>query len=228
MASARDPKISRFARDDAARVWLAGRWHSLGRWGSPEVAVRYRRLLDAWRADGCPTRADPEVVTVAALCADFYEHVARTRSAQAAYKVKLAVRDLLSSRLLPAGVGDSPLLASLPAGALKPAHVEDMRLAMVARGLSRGTVNERVSQVKDLYRWAARRELVESEVWWRLSSVRGLRAGECGTVDAPPIRPVSRSFVVDTLPFLSEVVGAMVRVNLETAAHRSASRPSET
>ena len=191
-----------------ARVWL-GRWVALGKYGSPESKAAYRAALDEWRRQGCPVLigARPDC---GELAGDYLEHLKAAKSRDSLNRARLALRSFLREH------------ADRDASTVSPACLDDWRMALAQRGLYRSTINERAWVVKDMIRWAVRRDILPAETWHRLSTVTGLRLGEYGAKDRPPVRPVPREVVNATLPHLPAVVADMVQVQLLTGA-----RPGE-
>ncbi|TWT43123.1 site-specific integrase [Botrimarina hoheduenensis] len=93
---------------------------------------------------------------------------------------------------------------------------------MVEDGLSRRYVNDHVDRVKRMFKWAASEQLVPHETYHALALVAGLRRGKTAACETKPIPPVDDATVNATLPFLSTVVGDMVRLQRLTGM-----RPAE-
>lgn len=87
---------------------------------------------------------------------------------------------------------------------------------MVATGLARTTVNERVKRIRRMFRWLAANELVPATVYGALKAVDGLRRGETEAREPDPVRPVEISRVEATLPYLPDVVSDMCQLQLVT------------
>lgn len=63
---------------------------------------------------------------------------------------------------------------------------------MVDAGHTRGTINQNVSRIKRMFRWAASEQLIPESVYSSLATVDGLRRGKTKAVEAPEIRNRSR------------------------------------
>jgi hypothetical protein len=84
--------------------------------------------------------------------------------------------------------------------------------AMVRADLCRNVVNQRVTCVKRLLRWAVAQEMVQADVIAALASVEPLRRGQSGARETSPVRPVPHEHVDAVLPYLPPTLAAMVQV----------------
>lgn len=80
------------------------------------------------------------------------------------------------------------------------------------KGLARKLVNQRIDQIKRVFKWAVSEELVTSAVYEALKTVTGLRRGHPGTYERPKIKPVPWEHVEAVIPFLAPQVAAMVQL----------------
>lgn len=194
---------------------IDGKFHYLGKYGSPESRGRYKAVLDEWRA-----RQGGEVrwlVTINELCLKFDEW------AEAEYRrddgtptgeyrnLRDAVRHLvrLHGRTRVCEFG--------------PLKLKQVRQAMVDAGMVRTNINRQVDRVRRVFSWGVENELVPAEVLHALREVAGLRAGrKHGAKESEPVGPVSQADVAGTLPHLPATVRAMVQLQLLTGA-----RPGE-
>lgn len=112
-------------------------------------------------------------------------------------------------------------------GDLHPAQFGPRLLVQIqqhmAKKLSRGVVNNRTARIKRFWKWACKMEYAPSEIYSKLRCVGGLTRGEYGVRELPDVAPVPKEHVEALLPFLSPVVGAMVRVQ-----YLCGMRPGET
>jgi integrase len=93
-----------------------------------------------------------------------------------------------------------------------PLKLDALRCEMIRIGWSRRSINRQIARIKRVFKWAASKEHVLPKVFHALSTVAGLEAGRSDARETDPIRPVSDEVIEATLPFLSSVVAAMVRV----------------
>jgi hypothetical protein len=99
-----------------------------------------------------------------------------------------------------------------PACDFGPIALKTVRQRFVSNGQSRRTVNDNVSRLKRMFRWALSEELLHESVVTRLSSVDGLRKGKSDAREPDPIPPVPDDIVDQTLSHLPKVVADMVRI----------------
>jgi integrase len=88
--------------------------------------------------------------------------------------------------------------------------------------ICRTQINARVKRIRRMFKWAVENELVSSSVLQGLQAVAALKRGRSEAREAPPVLPVSRRVVEDTLPLLRPMQADMVRLQLE-----SGMRPGE-
>jgi integrase len=110
------------------------------------------------------------------------------------------------------------LYGDLPAARFGPLALKAVRQALIGAGLARLTINQRVTLVKRLFRWAAENELVPPALYQGLQAVGGLRRGRSAAKETAPVRPVSDELVAKTLPLLNRYVRAMVELQRLTGA----------
>lgn len=104
------------------------------------------------------------------------------------------------------------LYADQPADQFGPLALKVVREKMVDAGFARSTVNTSVGLIRRAFRWAASEQLIPAAVSQALATVDGLRAGKTKARDPEPIRPVEDARVEATLPNVSPVVAAMIRL----------------
>jgi len=67
------PRYQHHKQSNTARVWLYGRHISLGRYDSPSSYTKYDRLIEEWRAAGCPSGPEEEDLSVVGLAVAYGE-----------------------------------------------------------------------------------------------------------------------------------------------------------
>ena len=113
--------------------------------------------------------------------------------------VKYAVEDLKA------------LFGTLPVSEFGPKKLKAVREAMIAAGLARHTINDRIGRVKRIFKWAVSEELAPQNLAHALGSVDGLRMGRTAAKEKPRVKPVDDLVIVATVKHLSPVLGDMVR-----------------
>jgi integrase len=96
-------------------------------------------------------------------------------------------------------------------------HLEELQKRLAKADISRGVLNKRITIIKRFFAWCSAHHSatgVRKTLYWELTPVKGLKPGEYGVREAHKIRPVPLAIVEKTLPWLSPVVAAMVRLQL--------------
>jgi integrase len=94
--------------------------------------------------------------------------------------------------------------------------LETVREQMIREGHCRNRVNKDVARLKRLFKWAGSKKLVPSSVYQDLTTIEGLKAGRSKATETPPVLPVPRSIVEQTLTIMRPTLADMVRLQLET------------
>lgn len=208
-----------------AVVTFNGKNFFLGEFESPQSYARYYALCHEYLTSGFQTPVSQEggeksVVTVADVAAEARAWADKKFAKNPAQHCRIhGLADLLADTYGP-----------LDAEEFGPVRLGEVRsLLLLGRGrgskeagsVTRSYVNMQVRNVVRIFKHAASRELVSAHVLVRLETLESLRADEGGT-ESKPVIPVSIEDVAKTIPFLSETLRAMVRIQLATGM-----RPSE-
>ena len=79
-----------------------------------------------------------------------------------------------------------------------------------------------IHRIKRVFRWATENEFVPADIHAALTAVAGLKQVRSTAHESARVRPVDEATVTNTLPYLSRIVAAMVKLQLLTGA-----RPGE-
>lgn len=206
------PAVTHHKPTGQARVRIAGRDYYLGRYGSREAKAAYARLIGEAAAVGISGMAfakaavaEPTGPSINELCLAFVDYV------EATYRKGGKKTSTCSTFKTPVRVLRE-LYGRTPARDFSPIALEAVRKAFVKAGISRGVVNQYTGNVRRIFRWGTSRGLVPVTVLQALQCLDPLRAGRTEAPDRRPVPPVSDEVVEATLPFLSGVVAAMVRL----------------
>jgi integrase len=148
-------------------------------------------------------RAEP--ITVVELIDFYYTDCERVYGARRRGKTHL-------SRVRAALRPVKQLYGLTAASAFGPKALLLVRDAYMELHWSRSTVNERVSIVKAMFRWATRQEIVPPAVHHALTAVEGLRAGESTARESRKVRPVCDEDIDAVLPHVLPPVRAMIEL----------------
>lgn len=183
----------------------------LGQYGTPESRLEYARIIAEWEANGrrlprpsaegsAPSLSINELILAYwPHVQNYYRHPDGTPTSEVD-AIRLALRRL------------KQLYGHTPAAAFGPLALEALRQRMIAEGLCRTRINRDLPRVKRMFKWAGARQLVAAEVFLRLQTVEGLRAGRSEAQETAPVRPVAEEMVRATMPYLRAQVAAMVEL----------------
>ncbi len=210
------PKYRKHRGSGQAVVTLSGQDYYLGPHGTRTSRLEYDRLVAEWLENGRhPLGVDSADMTVAELIVrywkfakSYYQKDGRCTGQTPGIKVALRlVRDRYGKTL---------------AADFGPLSLKAVRRQWVLDGLSRNYVNEHVSRVTRMFRWAASEQLIRASAPQALAMVAGLRKGKTESRETAPILPVDGAIVEAALHHLPAIPADMVRLQRLTGC-----RPAE-
>jgi integrase len=83
---------------------------------------------------------------------------------------------------------------------------------MIDAGLSRTTINFRISKVRRMFKWAVGNELIAPGVYQALTAVAALLPGRDGVRETGPVKTVPEAHVAAVLPHVSKPVREMIEL----------------
>jgi hypothetical protein len=170
--SRRVPGYLRHVPTGQARVLLDGRTFYLGSYGSDSSRARYNRLVAQWLSNdrALPeVEADPSALTISQMIDAYLDHAEKEyRHADGTptreiVNVRYPLREL------------HLLFCDKPASDFGPRDLKTLRDHMIGKGWCRRLVNQRVSVIRRVFRWAVSEERIPANVLHGLSAVSGLR-----------------------------------------------------
>jgi len=93
-----------------------------------------------------------------------------------------------------------------------PKALKSVRDKIIATGLRRGTINQRIGVIKRAFAWGVAEELIPPSVHHGLSVVKGLRWGKSAAREGEPVKPVPAHIVDAATKFLPPTIQAMVKL----------------
>ena len=191
------PTYSLHAASGQARVWLNGKSHYLGPYGSPESRVKYGELLQK-AGSGVPvdpvapvsnTDSGPTVNVIAAV---YWEH-AQT------YYVKNG-RQTAEVDCIKSAMGHlCTLYGHLLAKDFGPMALKAVRQRMIeskgkksGKPLCRDFINKSIDRIRRIFSHAVENELIPAAVLVGLQTVKSLEAGRTAAVDYAPRKALPR------------------------------------
>ncbi len=214
MRARKRPRYSLHKPSGQARVIIKGKHHYLGAFDSRESHELYEKLISDWvLADGDQILFD---LTVNELCVLFIAHAVdhycrkdgtptgTTKNVKEAlrYVVKLFGRTQIKD--------------------FGPRKLKVVRDAMIDDGRVRSNINRLIHWIRRTFRWGVENEYVSVGVYTALQAVAALQPGRSKVKESEPVAAVAMDVVTQTVPHLTSVVAAMVRLQLLTGA-----RPGE-
>ena len=244
------PSLQHHKTSGRARVTIQGRDHWLGKWGSPEAELAYRRLIAEYLATGRvrdPEKPSTEATVVALdpgtrgmtvvtprspapatpeenVCAEptVAELVLRyLEYCDTYYRTPMGERTSTYGNALQAARALRPFDDTL-AAKFGPRKLGMIRDSEAATGRPRVGCNTLVKHIRRLFQWAESQEFVPRGTHNSLKTVEPLRLGRTVAPELPEVEPVSDAVVEATLPYLPEIIADMVQVQRLTGA-----RPGE-
>lgn len=208
-ATYRVPAYCVHAARNQAYVRLNGEMIYLGAPGSPESREKYNRRIAEWLAAG-RTHVMPEQqpsISVNEILLAYRRHAETyyvnpdgTPSGELE-RIDLSIAPVME------------LYGTDVAEKFGPKALKAVRDKMIADGLCRLTINQRIGCVKRVFAWAVEEELVSATVSYGLKAVRGLRRGKSTAPESKPVKPVPQHVTDAVISFLPPTLQAMVKLH---------------
>jgi integrase len=203
------PAYRHYKPKDLAVVRIGGKDFYLGKYDSPESWQEYHRRVAEWHgaksSNGSPPQPRNGFFGVSCLieaylkfAETYYRHEGNLTREYGCLEYAL---DPLAD-----------LFGLANANEFGPKSLKLYRQHLVSLDLSRQVVNACVSRVKRMFKWGVAEELVNPAVYHGLFAVAGLAYGRSDARETEPIKPVADEHVDATLPYLTSVLQAMVRL----------------
>ncbi len=211
------PKYRKHKQSGQAIVTLCGHDHLLGPHGTKASKLEYDRLIGEWLQQGRQIQPaqDGGGLSVVELISAYLHFVASYyrkdgKPTSEVESITIALRPVKA------------LYGRKSCSEFGPTALKVVRQQMVADGLSRKLINQRIGRVKRMFKWGASMELIPASIPQALAMVEGLKCGRTEARETAPILPVEDRIVEATLTHLPDVLADMVRVQRLTGC-----RPAE-
>jgi integrase len=179
----------------------------LGKHDTPESRTEYARVIGEWEASGrrLQPEAPPDGLSLNELMLAFLRH------AEEHYRREDGTH---TNELRDYKLSFRPLreLYGTAAADFGPLKLKAVRQKMIAAGLCRVVVNQRVARIVRMFKWGVGEEIVPESAWRALTAVRGLERGRTEAHETEPIKPVADAVVDATLPYVLPPVAAMIEL----------------
>jgi integrase len=110
----------------------------------------------------------------------------------------------------------------MPSAQFGPRCLVAIRTKLASEGYVRATVNHTLSRIKKVFRWACENELCPTDLYHRLTCVKGLVEGQGGCKESVKVQPAALESINGVLPYVGATVGAMM-----TVQYKAGMRPGE-
>lgn len=234
------PVMRRHKPTNTARIFVDGKLHSLGRWGSHEAQDRYDTLVAAYIASGrrnvqaglavigrqtAPTPAmEPTAATTSPSLPDATGGLTVGELARAWLADIEATRpDYRTTSLWHGAIAASRAIrpfAAMPVTAFGSRALVEVQRHLVGgkattngeerKPLSRRYINDIIGRVRQLFHWGVLNELVPDDRVKALEIVPALVKGQTVARDNPGRKPVKPSIVRATLPYMTQEVADLI------------------
>lgn len=204
--SIRGPSLRRHKSTGHAYAKFNGRQVWFGPYDSPKAHADFAAFKAKWEALGrvLPEHGEESALTVADLVALYLVH------AETYYRKPdgTPTHEITNTRYTARPLLE--LFGKMGAADFTLRCLKELRERMIDSGLSRSTVNNRVSRVVRFFRWGAEEEFVPPETYGALRALRPLRRGRTRAPETDPVEPVSWELVEATLGHVPSPVSAMI------------------
>ena len=208
----RPPKYAKLK--NYAVVYLNGKTHYLGLYGSDESKIAYARFVAENRVSTLfyQPKTEESSTSVSELAAAFLDHVKPIVNPQNYHHHRTVVADFLLK-----------LYGDIPVDDFKPSCLKVVRTELVHSGrFCRKMVNDYTRRIVAIFTWGVEEELVQPNTAASLKAVKALQEGYPGTYEGKEREEVPDVIIRRTLPFMPPIIRAMVLIQRLTGM-----RPSE-
>ena len=200
------PKYSHHKPSGQARVRVDGKDIYLGVYGSEESHKRYSEVLAEWSRGNTHLIKDLKIRELTKLyiehCKVYYRKNGEMTGEVT--NVKAAIKYL------------NQRFRNMLAKDFDSLKLEVVREQMIEAGLARTTINNNVSKLKTMFKWAANKKMIDKMVYLDVSTLAGLKAGRSMARETDPVQPVPGQFVEALKDHVTSPVWAMIQVQLLT------------
>lgn len=210
------PKLRHHKGTGQAYAVLNNQAVYFGRYGTDEAVELYHKTIAEWVANGRQPEKASEEISISELVARFWIHVekyyrdAAGRPTTEVGNLRIAMRYMCD------------VYGSTRAMEFGPRALKTVRQQMIDNGLSRKYINDSISRIKLVFKWATAEEILPGVVYHSLITVAGLKKGRSDARENEPVKPVPQEHIDAVRPYVSRQVWAAIQLQLLTAA-----RPTE-
>ncbi|HEX4795538.1 MAG TPA: hypothetical protein VH370_17230 [Humisphaera sp.] len=207
--NAREPGYRLHKHSKQAYVYLGGRQHRLGPYGTEASKQKFHRLIAEWHAGGrrLPDLDDGPTVTM--VLEAFWEHAKKHYSKKERDNFRSVVRYLRRLYgLTPAKEFGPVALMAWRDSLISPATIG----TAAHKGWCRTFANKQANRVKRIFKWACSRQLLPITVHQALTVIEPLRRGRTEAREAPAVLPADEELILAAIGNLPSPLRAMVEL----------------
>ncbi|MEN6306692.1 MAG: site-specific integrase [Anaerohalosphaeraceae bacterium] len=139
--------------------------------------------------------------TFADLIRAYYSYIKKYYNSKEPANIKYAIEFLRSK------------YQTMPIEDFGPLKLKALRSLMIKeKNWSRGVINQRIRMIIRMFKWAASEQLVPIHIYQSLATIESLHRGRSEAKETKKIKPVSDDHIEAVLPYLSQTVADMVRL----------------
>jgi len=187
------PKYRKHSQRNLAFVVIDRRRVYLGKYGSPESQAAYHRLLLERSLAKAKAQPAPDPIAIVKAAADrssvsiaelvftyMRQHVGTY------YRKRNGDRTSEQSSIKYALSPLTRLFGKTPAREFGPLKLLLVREEFIKLARARKAINQNIDRIRRMFKWAAAREMVDAELYFRLKSIGGLEAGRSDARETAP------------------------------------------
>lgn len=200
------PALTLHRPSGQGRVYWNGRYYYLGKWGSNDLAVNYRRIVSNVIATGKPVMDDPPQPTIRQLSERYLDHVRESfpKSSGEPAAIARAVREL------------NQFAGDFTPDYFTPPKLLELRALWIKRPLVLSTINKYHNYILGMFAWLATMMLIQASIWHSLQTVKKLKPNRSSAKDPKIIDPVKWEHVVAIKDHVSDTVWNMIQMQYFT------------
>jgi len=200
------PALTLHRPSGQGRVYWNGRYYYLGKWGSDDLAVNYRRIVSNVIATGKPVVDEPPRPTIRQLSERYLDHVRDSfpKSSGEPAAIARAIREL------------NMIAGDFPPEYLTPPRFLELRTIWVKRPLVISTINKYHNYILGMFAWLATMLLIPPSVWHSLQTVKKLKPNRSSAKDPKIVEPVPWNHVLAIKDHVSPTVWNLIQLQYLT------------
>lgn len=139
--------------------------------------------------------------TIADLIRAYYSYIKKYYNSKEPANIKYAIEFLRSK------------YHTMPIEDFGPLKLKALRTSMIKeKNWVRSVINRRINMIVRMFKWGASEQLVPVHIFQSLATVENLHKGRSEVRESKRVRPVSDAHIKAVLPYLSQTVADMVRL----------------